>query len=143
MNDEQGEYLSWWRVIELLWPLNDMFRARLMDIRKLEYDEAFEEEADSAIAAYVKAPGAGAWSGISAGAWRVLLERHQQRLELAMHNEIEGVRPLTAPAGLNEADQLIFLMLVWLGRMKLPFPAADRSLLELSAGRPSPSVKGH
>lgn len=138
MDDTQE--ISWWRVVELLWPLNDMFRARLLDICKLKYDEAFEEEADSAIAAYIKNPGAGAWGGIAPEAWRVLLERHQQMMTLAAYHEAEGDPRIKIPAGLNETDQLLFLMLVLLGRMKLPFPPADRSRLRLPAG---PPVKGH
>lgn len=143
MNDAQIELISWWRVIELLWPLNDMFRARLGDIRALEYNEQYEDEADSAIAAYVKNPGAGAWDEISLGVWRVLLERHQQMLALASYHEATGAPPLKAPAGLGEPDQLLFLMLVLLGRMKLPLPAADRSQLALPQAPSSPVAKGH
>lgn len=138
MDDMQT--INGWRLIELFWPLNDMFRARLPELRSLPYDEAFEGEADAALIAFSERPDASAWASISPGAWRVLLERHQQMLVLAVANEKAGNPMCAIPAGAEEADQRIGLMLIWLLRMKLPFPPADRSRLELPS---SPPVRGH
>jgi hypothetical protein len=133
--------LSGWRIIELLWPLNDMFRARLHEIRGLPYRAEFEAEADAAIDALETSPNAKSWSTLSPGAWRVLLERHQQVLTAAAMMEAtgEGQDTITIPAGLDEDHQRAALMLLWLRGMKLPFPVNDRAQLELPPrGAPAP-----
>ncbi len=138
-----GDRLSPWKAIELLWPLNDMFRARLRDIRGLPYSTEFEAEADTAIEAYADEPGAGAWAKISPGAWRVLLERHLQALAHALMGQATGNFIMEIPAGLPEYQQRAALMLVWLHGMKLPTPPADRSLFELPEGGPPESWRPH
>lgn len=133
------EKLSGWDVVEILWPLNDMFRPRLREIRSLPYDASFEAAADDAIRAFAETPEAATWKTIPAGAWRVLLERHQQLLVVAMANEAAGNPMTVMPAGLSQQDRLAGLMLLLLLRMKLPFPAADRSRTELPEGSPPKS----
>lgn len=135
MDEVDGVNLSGWDVVELMWPLNDMFRARLMEIGPLRYDAAFEAEADEAIKAMADDPVA-PWAGLSPGAWRVLLERHQQLLTVAAANEAAGNPMIKLPAGLEEGDRRIALMLIFLLRMKLPSPPADRSRLQLPSKPP-------
>jgi len=139
LNDEM-QPLSGLDVVEALWPLNDMFRARLGEIGRLPYAAAFESEADAAIIAYSKSPDSGPWKTMSLGAWRVLLERHQQMIVVALANE-RARNPVTSlPPGLDAADRCTALMLLLLLRMKLPFPVADRSGLKLPN---RPQAKGH
>jgi len=135
------EWVSGQRLLELLWPLNDMFRARESEIRAQPYDEAFAAEADDAIRAYAAAPDSGAWSAISVGAWRVLLERHTQLAALATLNEMQGQPVTVQPVGLAEQDQRIGLMLSLLLRMTLPLPPGEPRF----PGRPqrSPAARGH
>jgi len=99
------EPMSGWRFVELLWPLNDMFRARLPAIRGLPYDASFEAEADAAILALQDRPGAAGWAELSPGAWRVLLERHQQAITLAVMVDAQDKPFLVIPRGLSEDDQ--------------------------------------
>ncbi|MEW6490515.1 MAG: hypothetical protein AB1578_21710 [Thermodesulfobacteriota bacterium] len=139
----ETETISGWRAVELLWPLNDMFRARLPEIRRLAYDPAFEPEADAAIEAYADAPEAGTWKNLSLGAWRVLLERHQQALAVAALYEAQGRPVMTVPAGFSEDVLRVGLMLDGLLRMKLPRPPADRSRLQLPPEPPGRPARGH
>ena len=130
---DKSDVVTGWRLVELLWPLNDMFRARLSEFAHLPYDADFEAEADEAIRGYAQTPEAGAWRHLSPGAWRVLLERHQQLIVVAMANEHAGNPMLTLP-GLGRMEETALragLMLFWLLGMKLPFPVADRSHLVL------------
>lgn len=129
------------RYMEIMWPLNDMFRARLHEIRTLPYDAAFEAEADAAIGRMAD-DAAEAWTGLSPGAWRVLLERHLQMLAVAAANMAAGNPLMTLPPGppLSEGDLRVGLALTWLLRMKLPFPEADRARYEFPL---QPSAKGH
>jgi len=135
--EPKGERLGATEVLKLLWPLNDMFRARFTDIRCLPYAAAFEPEADAAIESWAYGENPNAWSDISPGAWRVLLERHQQALMVAGLGEITGDFMIEIPAGLSQDRKRAALILIWLYRMKLPFPIVDRSRDELPpAARP-------
>lgn len=141
--DSNEEQLTGWRLVELLWPLNDMFRARLHEFRALEYDPRFEAEADAAIEEYVDNPSSGAWAKYRPEVWRVLLERHKQAMTAAAYMEATGEGTISIPAGLSEEQQRLALMLIWLYRMKLPFPPSDRSAASpdeeppLPQGRPN------
>ncbi len=135
--------ISGWRVIELLWPLNPVFRQHLAEIRSIRYLPRFAAEADAAIIAAVDRPISEAWAEASPGAWRVLLERHQQMVSVAMANERAGQHVTAMPHGLDEDQQRAALMLLLLLRMKLPFPIADRSRLELPDGPPPSSFLRH
>jgi hypothetical protein len=101
------------RYMELMWPLNDVFRIRLHEIGSLTYDASFETEADSAIAALPENPSA--WQAASPGAWRVLLERHVQMLEVALANALIGNPLITFPPGpaLSDDEWRTGLMLLW------------------------------
>lgn len=139
----ETEQIGGWRAVELLWPLNDMFRARLPEIRGVPYDRDFEAEADAAIEAYAEAPEEGTWRGLSLGAWRVLLERHQQAIAVAAVYEAQGRPVMTVPAGFSEDVLRVALMLHGLLRMKLPRPPAERSGLELPTELPGRPARGH
>lgn len=129
------------RYMEIMWPLNDMFRSCLHRINVLPYDAAFEVEADEAIDRMQKDI-ATAWQGLSDGAWRVLLERHTQMIVVALANQRERNPLLTLPPGppLSDEELRIGLALYFLHRMKLPHPPADRSPSETPS---SPDAKGH
>lgn len=132
MPDEWGaaRTLSGMEVVEALWPLNDLLRPHLADIGTLPYESLHEAEADAAIAGYV-AHGAKAWANLSAGVWRVLMERHQQALVVASANEAAGNAAfMTIPAALPKASLQGAAMIYLLYGMTLPFPVKPRSLGE-------------
>lgn len=138
------EPVSGWDVVEALWPLNELFRPHLARIRSIRYDAAYEAAADDAIEAYVAAPKARTWRKLKPKTWRVLLERHQQMLTVALANELEGNRAITRlPHGLPELARLPGLMLLLLHGMTLPFPPEDRSALELPEGATPESLWLH
>lgn len=130
----KGERLGPSQILELLWPMNDMFRARFSEIRCLPYSARFEQEADAAIDAWADDSNNDPWNKISLGAWRVLLERHQQAIMAASLGEITGGFFIEIPAGLSEDRKRVALVLVWLHGMKLLFPLTDRSHFELPKG---------
>ena len=133
----ESEVITGERYLEIMWPLNDMFRARLPIIRGIQFDPSFEPEADEAIRNLTKDP-TSAWSNLSDGAWRVLLERHLQMFEVAMANMMAGRHLMTLPPGpgLTDDELIIGLSLFWLLEMKLPFPVRDLSHYEFPASIP-------
>lgn len=130
----EGEVITGDRYLEIMWPLNDMFRARLDTIRTVPYDSFFEAEADEAIRNLATDP-PNAWSNLSEGAWRVLLERHLQMFEVAIANIKAGRHLMTLPPGpgLTDDELIIGLSLFWLLEMKLPYPVHDLSHYEFPA----------
>jgi hypothetical protein len=134
----EKEIITGDRYLKIMWPMNDMFRARLLSIRAIPYDSTFESEADDAIRNLANNPSE-AWSNISDGAWRVLLERHTQMLAVAMANMIADKPLMTLPPGpgLTDDDLRVGLSLFWLLEMKLPFPVRDLSRYEFP-----PSIPG-
>lgn len=126
-----------------LWELNDLFRTNLAQLRTLAYDPAFEAETDVVIEAVVmRYPGA-TWSALSAGAWRVLLERHQQALVVALANEAAGNPVMSIPEGFPESARTGAAVLFLLHGMTLPFPAADRSGFEVPEGALPATLSRH
>ena len=125
------------KYMEIMWPLNDMFRAKLVTIRTLPYDKSFESEADSAIKNLTSNP-SNAWANLSDGAWRVLLERHLQMFEVALANIMAGKHLMTLPPGpgMTDDELRIGLSLFWLLGMKLPFPVRDLSGYEFPEAPP-------
>lgn len=135
------EIITGGRYLEIMWPLNDIFRARMHEIRAFPYSPNFEAEADEAISGLVDNPSS-AWENISTGAWRVLLERHAQMIEVAIANMIAGNPLIALPPGpgLTDDELRVGLALLWILKMKLPFPVRDLSNYEFPA---SPPVKSH
>lgn len=144
INDCPPVPISPWRLIELMWPLNDIFRPHIHKIRTLSYDPSYEEQADEAIDAFAEQPEYSTWECLPGPVWRVLLERHQQMLSVAALNEANGTPSITRlPLPLPHRDRLPALMLLMLRSMKFPFPPEDRSRLELPQGSPAQSLRPH
>lgn len=135
------EPLSGWEAVEALWPLNELFSPHLYQIRSLPYDNAFEPDADDAIEALATANAS--WNSLPAGAWRVLLERQQQGISVALANEQAGRPLIPIPSGLTPDQRTVVVALFLLHGMKLPWPAADRSALELPAGSARATLRRH
>jgi hypothetical protein len=143
LDSREPAYLGGWQVVEALWPLNQRFRPNLEQIRALPYQREFEREADAAIEAMAFERPDADWSGVSAQAWRVLLERQQQGIMLAIVNEIQGNPLMPLPAGFPQDGRTVAAMLFVLYQMPLPFPVGDRSHLELPPGGPPASLRRH
>lgn len=134
--------VSGWEATEALWPLNDMFRPCFEQIRCLSYDPRFELDADAAIEQMLQ-PGALDWSGNSPGAWRVLLERHQQAIMVALANEFAGNLLLPVPRSFNLKQRTVFVALFLLHSMELPFPVEDRSGFSIPQGALPINLRQH
>lgn len=132
INEIEPSQLTGLRVVEILWPLNEVFRPRLMEIRGLPYDKRFEAAADAAIRDFAIAPLSETWDNLAPAAWRVLLERYQQTVQLAIGFEEQGKPMVTIPSALPSKMQLVAVMLLWLAGKPLFFPVADRGSLELA-----------
>ena len=143
LDDTKPEWLSGDNVTAALWELNARFRPNYYQIASLSYQAEFEVEADAAIEAMAfKQPGAD-WSGVSANAMRVLLERQQQGIQLAMLNEKAGNPLMAVTAGLPSSAHIGAVMLVLLHGMKLPFPVRDRAGFEIPVGTSPASRQRH
>ncbi|HNC51236.1 MAG TPA: hypothetical protein PLO14_03205 [Accumulibacter sp.] len=126
--------LSGWESAEALWPINERFRANFHQIRSLPYDASCEAAADAAIEALAfHRPGAD-WADLDAGTWRVLLERQQQALVVALANERAGSPLIPVPSGLPRSARTGAALLFLMHRMNLPFPVQDRSGFEVPRG---------
>lgn len=125
--------LSGWDVVEALHPLNEHFRPHYVEFKALPYNAKYEAQADAAQCRFVFE---GRWGPVSAETWRVILERHLQSLLVALANEMEGNPFMPVPEGLPKEARTGAAILFLLQKMKLPFPAADRSGFEPDAARP-------
>lgn len=134
--------LSGWSAVEALWPLNDRFRPVLALIKAIRYEPRFEREADAAIAGLTHQP-PDDWAEVSPGAWRVLLERQQQGIMVALANEHAGNTLMSIPVGLSPSQRTVVVALFLLYQMPLPWPPDDRSGLELPIGDPPESLRPH
>lgn len=121
-----------WEVAEALWPLNDVLRPRLHQIRSLPYDPRYEAEADDAIARFAWSPDASVWQSTSGLAMRVVLERHIQALMVAVLNASREQPVMWVPSGFPPEQLLGFSMLSMMFRMELAFPVEDRGNYNLS-----------
>lgn len=124
--------LSATTVLQTLWPMHERFRPALYQIRSVAYSPTFEVEANEAIEALLLQ--GDDWADLSPGAWRVLLERHQQLLLVALMLERQGKPMSQVPDGVGEAVQSAVAIADLLHSMKLPLPPEDRSAFELPAG---------
>lgn len=141
--DREPVPVSGWEVVEALWPLNDLFRPNLELIRSMKYESQFGNEVDSALEAAARAGSLDSLGEMSAQAWRVFLERHQQMLVVAMANEI-AQNPITLlPMKLTGVNRTLVVALFFLHSMTLPEPPADRSRLGLPEGGPGTSLRRH
>lgn len=124
---KQFLYLDGMQIVEVLWPMNDVFRAHHAQIGSIAYSKGFEAEADQALALYVQG---GSWtaSNPSAGVWRVLMERHIQSLSVALANHVQGnTKVMLVPQALPVAKRKFAAMLYLQWAMELPFPVENRA----------------
>lgn len=135
------EPVSGWDLVVTLWPLNEIFQPVIHRVRTVKYRDRHEAPADQAILDFSVDPRAETWAGLPVGTWRVLLERHQQLMVVALANEMAGNTFTYLPSTLPDDARLAGVMLLLLYQMKLPFPVADRSRLELPEGTPDPSMR--
>lgn len=138
LNEIPTMQLSGMQVIEILWALNNVFRPRLLEIRVLPYDNRFEKAADAAVKSFAMAPFDATWVDLAPATLRVLLERHQQAIQLAIGFELQGRHMISIPSSLPESALLPTVMLLWLVGSRLPFPVEDRGSLELAVVPPVP-----
>ena len=130
------------QVQRALWPLNARFRPHMAQIGSVAYAATFEAEADAAVQALVLDDDD--WSGVSPGAWRVLLERHVQLLFVAQQLASSGQPMTQVPARLAEQNQARVAIAALLHSMKLPLQPADRAGFDLPAGGlPESSLRRH
>ncbi|TAL28349.1 MAG: hypothetical protein EPN94_00445 [Nitrospirae bacterium] len=130
-------------VVEIVWPLNDIFRPFLSRIRTIKYDQRFEKAADDAIEQYVIKQAPETWVKLAGETWRVLLERHQQLIVLALANEMQKNKVTLLPQGLPENARLGGIMFLLLHSMTLPWPPEDRSHFDLPEGGTPSSLTVH
>lgn len=110
-------------VVETLWALNDRLRKRSSDLHGVKYLAASEPELDSAIEKLAATEDLSALDNLSAGALRVLDERHRQMVKVAIANEFaDNDVIITLPAGLSADQQLVAVILLRFWRMVLPWP---------------------
>lgn len=134
--------LSPWEFVAILWPLNAVFRPHIHRIRTIRYRSKFEPRADEAIETFADQPDASTWEGLHAGTWRVLLERHQQAVEMALANDAASRNIMTyLPESVPANARLPGLMLLWLHSMELRWSPTDRASLELPEGDPPVSLR--
>lgn len=143
LDSQEPRYLSGWEVVEALWPLNEVFRPHLAQVRSLPYDAAFESEADAAIKDTTMAAWPPQWEDLSAGVWRVLFERHIQAILVAATNEAAGNPLMPVPARLPETALTGAAMIFLMHKMKLPWPPGDRAGYELPTGSARASLRRH
>ena len=135
--------LSGWEVVEALWPLNELFRPNIEQIKSISYDPFFEAELDAALEKEVMRDADAESEAFSPGAWRVFLERQQQAIVLALANEVAGNPVMPIPSELPESARSGAAMLFLLHGMKLPFPVVDRSGFALPQGPAPASLRRH
>lgn len=124
-------------VLELLWTLHPLFTARSEAIAATPFSDAFNDEADGALAQMAIANSFKGWDRISAGAWRVLYERLVFCETVIILNQAQGDGFTTRlPAGLDQEDQMRALLLkLLLGEGR----SIDRRLLARSPRGRAPS----
>ena len=135
-------WLSGWECVAALWPLNERFRPAIERIRAIEYDAAFTGEADAAIELLLVNPDA-SWDNLSSGAWRVLLERQQQAIMVALANEREGNPVMPIPPGFSPQQITVSVTLFLMHGMNLPWSPADRYGFEIPPGSALASLRPH
>jgi len=127
--------LSGWEVVEALWPLNNDFKNHFRDFAALPYEPRFEDQADTAQEHFVFT---GKWPPVSVEVWRVILERHQQAIQVALANELAGNFLMPIPSRLPKSARTGAAILYLLQKMRLPFEVADRANYSPDAKQPHP-----
>ena len=107
-------------VVQLLWPLNDVFRPRIQNMNDVPYDPNLGIAADFAIDAAVETLDLAVLADADLRAIRVLLERTAQTMTAATAFREEMFMEL--PAGLSGELRLFAAILILLRSMELPWP---------------------
>lgn len=141
LESQRPRPVTGWEAVEAVWPLNERFRPNIHQIRSMAYDPAFEQEADQAIEAMVLRDDD--WGTVSAGAWRVLLERQQQGIIVALLTERNGTPLMSEPEGLRPEHRPGVVAAFLLHSTPLPWPAEDRSTFALPVGAVPASLRRH
>ena len=131
------------QTVEALWPMNEVFRKHHAQIASLVYSPVFEAEADQALAHLADG---GNWTvnSPSAGAWRVLYERHSQSLMLAAIKHAEGnAQMVPIPRALPSSHHKLAVMLFLQWAMVLPFPIENKSAFAWPEGAQPGSLLRH
>lgn len=118
---------------EALWPLNARYMLDFEQIRSVPFDARFAPEADAALEMLADDI---EWTvgNISAGAWRVMLERQLQSISVALLNHLHGnenvvLVPDDFPSSHRTAAAALWLQYA----MELPLPVQNLSTFEWPA----------
>jgi hypothetical protein len=118
-------------------PVFALMAQRFDVIRATPYSEDFDEEADGALAALAITDSFESWEDITAGAWRVLLDRMRQAIIVIEAAGMSGEPVIdTLPRGLPREARRQALVLKWL---LVHSRSIDRKLLPLSEPPALPS----
>ncbi|MFC2254876.1 hypothetical protein ACETRX_35140 [Labrys portucalensis] len=118
------------KAMALLWNFNALFTPRVAAITATAFSTQFDEEADGALAMLARTDSFASWERMSAGAWRVLYERHLYTLVVMDANAALSEPVISRlPSGLTRQSQARALLLQFLlGGAR----SIDRQLLPLS-----------
>jgi hypothetical protein len=136
-------YLNFEQITAALWPMFDVFKAHQTQLQNVPYSSAYEAEADQALALLAEG---GTWSASqpSAGAWRVLHERHTQSITVAAANAASGnTRIVPVPEALASEHYRIAAMLFLQWAMVLVLPPAVVPNFGLPAGSAPSNLLQH
>lgn len=123
--------LTPWEVVERLFDFHPLFAPRHEEISATPYSTAFDDAADAALLTLARDDDLSSWEALSAGAWRVLMERLVYSEVVAIANVLAGT-PVIArlPPGLTRQQEGRALLLQFLlgggrsiDRKLLPTPA--------------------
>jgi len=110
-------------MVEALWPLSELFKGKVKQIRRQPYVPEFEAQADKAIERFAQH---GSWKAVSLEVQRILLERHTQAI---MWFTLEGrAAPwktyMSVPDNLPAKALPAVIMLYLIHGMSLPYPVS-------------------
>ena len=124
-------------VVERLFDFHPLFTARPDIINAAPYSTVFDEDADAALLALARDDDLASWETLSAGGWRVLLERLIYSEVVVIANQVAGTLVIARlPPGLTrqqEARTLLLQFLLGGGR------TIDRRLLPAQAPGRAPA----
>ncbi|KIC38129.1 hypothetical protein RA27_20370 [Ruegeria sp. ANG-R] len=104
-----------WEALELLFELHPMFTARYDAIKSAPFDRIHDEETDGALCQLAMTDSFAGWDGLSAGGWRVMIERLIWSETVIAANAAQN-NPVIAhlPEGLDRMSSAKALLLMYL-----------------------------
>lgn len=124
--------LSPFGLMEALWPMNDVFRPKVIRLKTIRYNSRFEAQADEAVLDFARSLNTKSWESLTSGAWRVLIERHLQMLLVCSANAAANEPVMwTVPHALPKTAYTAAAVLEWWLGMKLLWPPRFSAGLEL------------